>query len=61
MGRLKTAHFKLKGVIVLEKYSRRIADLEYSDLLLLHKKVNEFLKEVTEEYENIKKMEEENS
>lgn len=45
----------------MEKLKKRIENLEYSELLELQKKVNEFLKEVSAEHENIKKMEEENS
>ena len=45
----------------LEKLKKKIEELDYSDLLLLQKKVSEFLKEVNSEYDNIKKLEEENS
>ena len=42
------------------KYTN-LTDLEYSELLQVQKKANEFLKYVNSEYETIKKMEEENS
>ena len=45
----------------LEKISKQLTNLKYEELLELQKKVEDFLKDVNSEYENIRKMEEENS